>query len=220
MEHHKEELLRKHLQWVLSTNKIHNLTAITDEAGAWRLHVLDSLAPLPEIMSASDGPLLDIGSGGGFPGVPLGVMSERETVCLDSVKKKASALGEFLRSDEGYHNIAAQGLRAEELAAIQPDYYAITIARAVAQLNSIVELASPILQIGGVCLCMKAHVTDEEIQAGDNAAEKCGLIRKQIRNYTLQGGDETRCIVEYVKVAQPQVNLPRRTGVAQKRPLS
>ncbi|MCL2818167.1 MAG: 16S rRNA (guanine(527)-N(7))-methyltransferase RsmG [Actinomycetia bacterium] len=219
MEHKQEELLRDHLQWVLHTNKTHNLTAITDRDQAWRLHVLDSLALFPEVEAAPEGALLDIGSGGGFPGVPLGVVSGRETVCLDSVQKKAHALEDFLRSDKRFHSIRSVGMRAEELALQQPEHYAIVTARALSELSSIVELASPLLMQGGVCLCMKAQLSEEEIAAGDVAAEQCGLIRKQIRNYTVEGDERTRCIVEYVKVAQPRRDLPRRVGVAQKRPL-
>jgi len=219
VEHSREILLREHLEWVLATNQIHNLTAITDEDAAWRLHVLDSLSALPEIESAPSGPLLDIGTGGGFPGVPLGIMSGRETICLDSVKKKAQALEEFLRSDEGYQNIRAYDVRAEELAAEKPRAFAAVTARAVAQLNSLVELASPLLMDQGICVCLKGDITEEEIAAGDVAAKKCGLQRKQIRNYTLPDGTEARSIVEYKKVAEPELILPRRTGVAQKRPL-
>jgi len=219
VEHEHEALLRAHLQWVLETNKIHNLTAITDEDEAWRLHVLDSLALLPEVESAPPGPLLDIGSGGGYPGVPLGIVSGRETVCLDSVKKKADALVAFMRSNRRMRNLCADGKRAEELAVELPGYFAVAVARAVSSLASLVELASPLLMRGGVCLCMKAQVSDAEIEAGDTAAARCGMARQQVRNYTLEGGDETRCVVEYKKVSEPSMTLPRRIGVAQKRPL-
>jgi len=219
VEQSQERLLRKHLEWVLNTTRIHNLTAIIDADEAWRLHVIDSLAALSGVDEAPPGPLLDIGTGGGFPGVPLAVMSGRETVCLDSVKKKIQVLKEFLRSDAGYHNIRTCDQRAEERAIDEPNAYAVVTTRAVSQLNSIVELAAPLLMEGGICICLKGNVTPEEIAAGDAAAHRCGLERKQIRNYTLPGGHEARCIVEYLKVAEPEITLPRRTGVAQKRPL-
>jgi 16S rRNA (guanine527-N7)-methyltransferase len=218
VEHEQERLLRKHLEWVLATNQTHNLTAITDEDAAWRLHVLDSLAALPFVNAALQGRLLDIGSGGGFPGVPLGVASGRDTVCLDSVKKKTQALEEFLRTDQGYSNIKTSSARAEELAIQEVDSYAVVVSRAVAQLNSLVELASPFLTVGGSCLCLKGDINEEELHAGDIAAKKCGLEHKQIHYYMLEGGTEKRCVVEYVKVAESEVKLPRRIGVAQKRP--
>jgi len=219
VEHEQEELLRSHLAWVLDTNKTHNLTAITDEEDAWRLHVIDSLAIIPEVEAAPPGPLLDIGSGGGFPGVPLGIVSGRETVCLDSIKKKADGLVAFMRSDWRMLHLCADGKRAEELALELPEYFAVAVARAVAPLASLVELASPLLMRGGVCLCMKAQLADAEIDAGDVAAAICGMARQQIRNYTLGDGQESRCVVEYKKVAEPTIPLPRRVGVAQKRPL-
>jgi 16S rRNA (guanine527-N7)-methyltransferase len=220
VEHTSEELLREHLAWVLATNKTHNLTAITEEDEAWRLHVIDSLAILPEVQSAPEGPLLDIGSGGGFPGVPLAIMSARETVCLDSVKKKSDALVEFLRGKKELLHLCASNERAEELALQLPGYFAVVVTRAVGQLASIVGLAGPLLMMDGVCLCMKANLSDEEIEAGDIAAQRCGLAQQRIRNYTLEGGTENRCVVEYKKVSHSQISLPRRTGVAQKRPLA
>jgi len=219
VEHTQEELLRSHLQWVLETNKIHNLTAITDEDEAWRLHVLDSLAVLPEMEAAPPGPLLDIGSGAGFPGVPLGIMSGRDTVCLDSVKKKSEALRTFLAGDARMNHIRTEALRAEELALALPAHFAVVVARAVAPLPSLVELASPLLMIEGVCVCLKAKVTEEELAAGTAAAQHCGMVLQQVRNYLLEDGDETRCVVEYRKASESSVPLPRRTGMAQKRPL-
>lgn len=215
-----EHLLRKHLAWVLATNRIHNLTAITDEPRAWRLHVLDSLGALGAVNSAPPGELLDIGTGGGFPGVPLGVVSGRPTLCIDSINKKTHALEEFLRSDEGYSRIHARTVRAEALALEQPSHYAAVVLRAVATLNSLVELSAPLLMMQGRCLCFKGAVGEDEMYAGDLAAQRCGLVRKQIRNYMIGDGSEIRCVVEYEKVAEPTLHLPRRIGIAQKRPLA
>jgi len=220
LNEHTKNLLSTHLAWVLAINRTHNLTAITDKDAAWHLHVVDSMQALPHVNNAPEGLLLDIGTGAGFPGVPLGILSGRNTLCLDSVKKKAEALESFLRSTEGFESIEAKGMRAEELAQIAPQEFAVVTARAVAPLNSLVELVSPLLHMGGICVLMKGKLSEEELRDGDVAAARCGLVRKQIRNYTLPNGDEQRCIVEYEKAAEPEILLPRRVGVAQKRPLT
>jgi 16S rRNA (guanine527-N7)-methyltransferase len=110
-------------------------------------------------------------------------------------------------------------MRAEELAEKLPGYFAIVTARAVARLSSIVELASPLLMEGGVCMCLKGNLDQGEREAGDVAAEICGFEKGRVRTVSLDGGDESRCTVSYTKVSKPSIALPRRVGVAQKRPL-
>lgn len=88
----QRELLDKHLELVIEENKVTNLTRIVDWESAQVLHVEDSLAGLPEVEEALEGPYLDMGSGAGFPGIPLAIMTGRETLLADSVGKKTRAL--------------------------------------------------------------------------------------------------------------------------------
>ena len=91
----QRELLDKHLELVIEENKVTNLTRIVDWESAQVLHVEDSLAGLPEVEEALEGPYLDMGSGAGFPGIPLAIMTGRETLLADSVGKKTRALDSF-----------------------------------------------------------------------------------------------------------------------------
>ena len=145
----QRELLDKHLELVIEENKVMNLTRIVDWESAQILHVEDSLAGLPEVQEAMEGPYLDMGSGAGFPGIPLASMTGRETLLADSVGKKTRALDSFaveLGLDDivsTYHG------RIEDLALQQPNHFALITARALSSLASLLELASPLLAKGG-----------------------------------------------------------------------
>ena len=94
------------------------------------------------------------------------------------------------------------------------------VARAVSSLPSLVELASPLLQDGGVLVCLKGRVPQAELDCGRKAAAKCGLSELGAREFVLPGGGEQRAVVSYRKTGDSAVPLPRRVGLAQKRPLA
>lgn len=208
-----------YLDELLLVNQTINLTRITERDVAIRLHVLDSLTALPEVLAAPSGPLCDIGTGGGFPGLPLAAGSSRAATLLDSVGKKALAVEGVLRSGSWNPDIHAVGARAEQHAREFPSSYAVVSARAVAPLASLVELASPLLRIEGVLVALKGALTADELAGGDRSAAKVGMQRVSARRFTLPGGDEQRAVVVYAKTAKPRVSLPRREGLAQHSPL-
>lgn len=119
----QRELLDKHLELVIEENKVTNLTRIVDWESAQVLHVEDSLAGLPEVEEALEGPYLDMGSGAGFPGIPLAIMTGRETLLADSVGKKTRALDSFA-AELGIDDIVStyHG-RIEDLALQQPNRF-------------------------------------------------------------------------------------------------
>lgn len=210
--------LLNHLDWLLEANQSLNLTALSDAEEALRLHVVDSLTAVPELEQAPAGKLVDIGTGGGFPGVPLSVATGRQAVLLDSVKKKADALARF--AGEFLPGSTVSALRAEEYAATGTERVAVAVARAVGPLPALVELAAPILVDGGIAVCLKGRPDEEELERGLAAASLVGLEQVSERRLHLPDGGETRTIVTYRRVADPSVKLPRRVGRAQKRPLT
>lgn len=145
----QRELLDKHLELVIEENKVTNLTRIVDWESAQILHVEDSLAGLPEVQETMEGPYLDMGSGAGFPGIPLAIMTGRETLLADSVGKKTRALDSFA-AELGIDDIVStyHG-RIEDLALQQPNRFSLITARALSSLASLLELASPLLAKGG-----------------------------------------------------------------------
>lgn len=211
-------LLIMHLEWLLETNEVINLTSIRGTESALRLHVVDSLAALPDLEAAPGGSFLDLGTGGGFPGIPLHIASGRPVVLLDSVGKKAAALAAFAESLLPGAKVVSG--RVETYSAEHRGAHSAVVARAVAQLPSLVELASPVLARGGLLIALKGQPSDEEIRLGDIVASKVGLARVARRRYVLPGGSEHRETVVYEKNAESAVQLPRRVGSAQKKPLA
>jgi 16S rRNA (guanine527-N7)-methyltransferase len=210
-----------YLDAVLRENEAINLTAVTDRVSALRLHVVDSMAVLPEVAAAPAGRLIDLGTGGGFPGVPLALASKRVTALVDSVRKKIDAiercLGEARVPREGISSVWA---RAEELAQREPATAAVVVARAVAELPVLVELAAPLLQDGGRLVALKGSLAQDEDERGHAAADLVGLKGVETRKFRLPGGNESRAVVVYEKVGPATLQLPRRVGMAAKRPLA
>ena len=213
-------LLDRHLAYVLQANDKVRLTAIKSLEDGERLHVADSLCGLPEVLDAPPGKLLDMGTGGGYPGIPLGLLSGRQTVLLDAATKKCRMLDIYLESEPALHNYSTSDLRAEELALHEGKQYAVVTARALSALPSLVELASPLLCHGGRLIAFKGVLSEEELVSGDSVAAYTGMRRASIRRYSLPGGDEQRAIVVYEKFAESKTKLPRRPGMAQKKPFA
>lgn len=204
---------------VLCANESMNLTGISDPRTAVRLHLLDSLAALPEVEACPPGRMLDLGTGGGFPGVPLAVASGRSTVLMDSVAKKTAAVADILEESR-VQDVSVLWGRAEDVAREHKEKFAVVVVRAVAPLSVVVELAAPLLEQGGRLVALKGRISPEEVTSGDRAAEIVGLKRAGRRTIELPGGGEQRVILAYERVKRSSVTLPRRTGLARRKPLA
>lgn len=214
------QTLLAYLDGLIETNQTLNLTRIVDPTEGVRLHLVDALVALQEVAAAPAGPLLDIGTGGGIPGVPLCVAGERQGTLLDSVAKKAAAVNSILQQNGLSERIVAIADRAEHFAHEAGAIHAVITARAVAELPALVELASPLLISGGLFVALKGSPTDDELDRGAAAAEICGMRTNSVRRLTLPEGGEARMIVTYERVGDSRVRLPRRIGLAQKSPLA
>lgn len=207
---------------IIERNRQINLTRIDTLDAGIRLHLMDSLLALPEIAAAPIGPICDIGTGGGFPGVPLSIVTGRNTTLLDSVRKKTTAVNavlETLRAEGLNIHARAVGERAEIHSTAPGARYAVVTARAVAPLSSLVELAAPLLLPNGVFVAYKGAPLPDEIAAGDVAARIVGMKRRSLRTIVLPRGDEERTIITYLRSGPGRVALPRRDGLAQHLPL-
>lgn len=211
-----EELLKRHLELVIEANKTTNITRISTWEEGMLLHVEDSLIGLRELEEAPAGWLADIGSGAGYPGIPLAVESGRKTLLADSVGKKTAIL-ESMVQELGLDNVEVYTGRIEDLAREKPSAFAAVTARALAQLSVLMELASPMLHKGGRLICYKANVSDEELQHALSLQEQLGM--KLVSDRTVMLGENCRRIICFEKTGRPKVKLPRKTGMAQKRPL-
>ena len=211
-----DDLLKRHLELVIEANKTTNITRISTWEEGMLLHVEDSLVGLPEVMDAPAGRMADIGSGAGYPGIPLAIESGRQTLLADSVGKKTAILSSMVET-LGLENVEVYTGRIEDLAREKPAAFTVVTARALAQLSILMELASPMLQEGGRLVCYKANVSDEELQHALSLQEQLGM--KHVSDRTVTLGDNSRRIICFEKTGRPKIKLPRKVGMAQKRPL-
>lgn len=206
-----------HVDLVEAVNNDFNLTTIRP-AAAVAMHILDSAAAAPFLNAALEGEFADLGSGAGFPGIPLAILTGRQVTLVESVKKKASFLERVIADIR--LKATVQPVRAEELAGKRRGEYSAVTARALSSLPSLVELAAPLLCDGGALLCMKGRADEEEIARGDAAGAKCGMVRTGVSSVTIPGSDAARTIVVYERRGPIRVALPRRNGMAQRQPLA
>lgn len=212
-------IIQEYLKGIIEINKTVNLTRITDQKEAELLHIEDSISALPEINEAPEGLYGDLGTGGGFPGVPLGIITGRQTILVDSVKKKLNAI-ECVLQDLSIQDIVVNASRIEDLANEMPKKFSVLTARALSSLSSLLELACPLLRMNGQLICLKSHVSDEELNSAQSLEKKLGMKLIKQRSFYLSDSETYREILVFEKVAKPKIKLPRRVGMAQKKPLS
>ena len=211
-----DELLQRHLELVLEANKKTNITRISSWDEGMVLHVQDSLLGLEELLKAPDGWYADIGTGAGYPGIPLAIETGRKTLLVDSVGKKTAILDSFI-GELGLDQVSTYTGRIEDLAREHPYEFAAITARALAQLSVLMELAAPLLQLGGRLICYKANLKPSELDHALSLQDTVGLKLVSDRSFVLD--DYHRRIVTFEKVKRESIQLPRKTGLAQKRPL-
>lgn len=204
---------------ILEMNKMLNLTRIEDSYEARLLHIEDSLSGLPELNDAPEGLYGDLGSGGGFPGVPLAISTQRKTLLVDSVKKKMAAVASVLESLNLSSQISVYDGRIEELAKENPGEFSVLTARALAKLSVLMELSAPLLKLNGRLICYKAQLSDDELNHALKLQNYLGMKLMSDRSFYLSDGKTLRRIVVFEKVKEPGLLLPRRVGLAQKKPL-
>ena len=214
----KQNLIRKHLDLVIEANKTTNLTRIDTFEEGMVLHVEDSLQALQEIAQAPEGRYGDLGTGGGFPGITIAITSGRETLLVDARQKKMVILSDIIKELGIEDQVSVFAGRAELLARKEPESFAVLTARALAKLSVLMELASPLLAKGGLLVCYKARVEDEELSNAKRVEKLTGMKLVSRRGLTL---NETvqREIVVFEKISKPKMKLPRQEGQAQKKPL-
>ncbi len=224
---------------LVETNKLHNLTAVTDEQGVAGLHFCDSLMALPyldEILnkkadletnftsntSKNAKKLLDIGCGAGFPCLPIAIARPDLSVLgVDSTAKKVAFSTEFAAKN-GLNNFKSLSARAEELAKTeQREDFEIVTARAVARLNILAELCLPFVKIGGYFLAMKGAKGVEELKEAENGIKKLGgeVVKVEEKELILPSERQVRTFILIKKVSKTPEVYPRAYGKIKKTPL-
>lgn len=214
--------LARFVQLLLEENEMLNLTAVRDEAEVWRVHVCDSLMLLPVVRSHEVHRLLDLGTGGGLPGLPLACATGRvEVTLIDATRKKIVAVRHMI-ARLGLDNARGVWGRSELLAhlpAYREQFDAIT-ARAVASLPVLLEYAAGFVRPHGHCWFFKsAAAAGPEGAIAESAARACKLEYVDELPYRLPGEREQRVLMHYHKTGPLGKELPRRPGKPTKRPL-
>ena len=203
---------------LLETNKVMNLTAITEPEDVARLHLLDCAALL-NITDFRGKRVVDVGTGAGFPGMPLRILEpDFDLTLLDSLGKRITFL-QRVCDEMGLQRVTCVHARAEEFAAKHREQYDIATSRAVAALNVLCELTLPLVKVGGRFLAMKAVDSDEEIRAAKSAIAQLGGKVEDIRDYTIPGTDITHRVVVIGKVKPTPDAFPRAFAKIKKAPL-
>ena len=192
---------------LLEYNEKFNLTNITDEKEIAVKHLVDSIKGMPYL--PEKGKIVDVGSGAGFPSVPLIIMNERpdrEFVLLDSLRKRVDFLNVVIEKLE-LKNAVALHARAEEEAKRTRNGYTCAIARAVAPLNGLLEYTLPLVKKGGAVVAYKGD-PEEELRNASNALRILGGRVKSVEKYKLNGEyDRSFVIVE--KISETPIKYPR-----------
>jgi len=164
--------LALYLDMLLETNKQFNLTAIKDAGNAWTKHILDSLSIMPILVDEQVAHVVDVGSGGGLPGIPLAIIMPDVTFTLvESTKKKSVFLSDVV-NNLSMDNVTIVAERAETLAAPDGGFRDIAdavIARAVGPLPVLLELTIPFAKVGGVVIAIKGEKAPQEIEDAQKA---------------------------------------------------
>lgn len=204
---------------LIEKNKVMNLTGITEPKEVILKHFIDSLTILKYIDKNST--VIDVGTGAGFPGLPLKIADEfLEMTLLDSLNKRINFLNEVIENTQ-LNNIDTIHGRAEDFGKDikYREKYDIVTSRAVASLNILLEYMLPFVKIGGKCICMKGSNCDDEIENAKNAIKILGGEIEKIEKFNLPNSDNNRTILIIKKVKKTDRQYPRNAGIPTKKPL-
>ena len=203
---------------LLEKNQVMNLTAITEPGEVATLHLLDSLA----VAAAGDlagKKVIDVGTGAGFPGVPLAIaLPNASLTLLDSLGKRVNFLEETCRA-LGLQNVTCVHARAEEFAAAHRESYDVAVSRAVAALPVLCELCLPLVKVGGVFLAMKSSHSQEETEQAAKAISLLGGKLEDVTDYSIPTTDVTHRLLVIRKLSPTPKKYPRRFAQIKKQPL-
>ena len=206
---------------LMDWNARFNLTAIRDVPGIRTKHFLDSLTCLLAIRQSSPLRLIDIGTGAGFPGIPLKIaLPNLQLTLVESVGKKVDFCQHMIEK-LGLEHVEVVQARAEDLGQMLEyrERFDWAVARAVANLQVLAEYLLPLVRVGGSMLAQKGQSGPAEAHAVEKAAKLLGGRLRQVMQVNLPGVAVDRYLVVIDKVATTPPQFPRRTGVAAKKPL-
>jgi len=210
--------LERYAHLLVEKNKVMNLTAITDPADIATLHFLDC-AVLLMLEDFADKDVADVGTGAGFPGMPLRILEPKvHMTLLDSLNKRIDFLKEVC-ADLGFDDVNCVHGRAEEFAADHRESFDIVTSRAVANLQVLCELCLPLVKVGGTFLAMKSVDSGDELWAAEPAIETLGGKVERTVDYTIPGTAVSHRLIFIKKIRETDKKYPRPFAKIKKNPL-
>lgn len=206
---------------LISENEKYNLTAITDQKEVLIKHFIDSSLILNLDFNFNNTKIIDIGTGAGFPSIPLKIMNESISItALDSLNKRINFI-ELVKKELDIHNLDAVHGRAEDFgqSPIYREKYDFAVSRAVAELRLLLEYVMPFVRVNGYFLAYKSLKSDQELLDAKNALEKLKSRIVDVRKIQLPDDMGTREIIIIQKIGVLDKKYPRKPGIPKKSPL-
>ena len=203
---------------LVEKNAVMNLTAITDPQGIAEKHFLDSVLPLTLFDIPEGASLVDVGTGAGFPGVPLAIVRpDLRLTLVDSLQKRVGFLNELcamLDIPAECHHLRAEDAGQGSLR----ESFDIAVARAVSRLSVLCEYCLPLVKVGGAFLAMKGGDCDAELREAYTAIKTLGGATEKVEKYSLPNGD-SRTLIVVRKISATPARYPRPQGKIKAKPL-
>lgn len=219
--------LRVFYENLFEWNKVMNLTAITEEEDVYTKHFLDSYSiltsvPRGTLEEKSAAKLIDVGTGAGFPGIPIAIaFPQLQVTLMDSLNKRIRFLEDTIAKC-GLTNVSCVHARAEELGRNKEhrEKYDYVVSRAVANLSTLNEYCLPFTKVGGSFIAYKGDKVAEELSAGKKAAELLGAKLTREFAFYLPETDYRRTILTFTKKSSTPRKFPRKAGTPAKEPIA
>lgn len=211
----------KYYEMLIEWNEKFNLTAITDFDEVLKKHFLDSIAIGRMLNRDEEVSVLDIGTGAGFPGIPIKIaFPSTEVVLMDSLNKRVNFLNEVIR-ELSLEKISAIHGRAEDFARknVMREQFDFVVSRAVANLSSLSEFCLPYVKVGGKFISYKSEKAKEELEESTNAINILGGGKCELDEFFLPRSDFKRVFIVINKEKETPNKYPRKAGTPVKQPL-
>ncbi|MDE7309311.1 MAG: 16S rRNA (guanine(527)-N(7))-methyltransferase RsmG [Lachnospiraceae bacterium] len=208
-------------EMMVNTNQVMNLTSITEPVEVMDKHFVDSLAVKRIYDLNQKVSVIDVGTGAGFPGIPLKIVfPEIHIVLLDSLNKRVKFLKDVVEA-LGLENVECIHGRSEDIGRADEyrEKFDLCVSRAVANLSVLSELCIPFVKIGGRFISYKAGKSAEEIEDAKTAVRKLGGKVRKVEEFSLPGTELERVFVEIEKIRETERKYPRKAGTPEKMPL-